>query len=417
MSPPEAPTKDPPKPPRGGASDDDAAAHEDDYKRALKLAILCGAATAIGFTGELAQGGDKPPIFSLLAYLVAYAAGAWHATHEVWELLRKRILDIHFLMICVAIGAAFIGHWWEGAILLFLFSLSDALEDMSMARTEREIQSLFQEAPKEATIIDEQGKESRVAVDELAPGMRVRILPDEQFPADSEVLTGASAANESSLTGESAPIDKNPGDKVFSGTLNLWGAVDCRVIKPASESALAKIVTLIKEAQESKAPSQRFTDKFGGRYTVSLLTLCTAMFFAWWKGMGIPAFADGSETTSAFYRAMTLLVVASPCALVLSIPSAILAGIASAAKRGVLFRGGAAMEKLAEIQRVAMDKTGTLTTGILALVEVESFPPGREAEVIAIAEALARNSAHPRLARDQVRQPRASFCRCGCADV
>lgn len=395
MSPPKPPTTNAPKPPPVDASDDPTAAHEEDYKKALKLAILCGIATATGFIGELALGGDTLPTFSLAAYLVAYAAGAWHPTQEVRELLRKRVLDIHFLMLCVAVGAAFIGHWWEGAILLFLFSLSDGLEDMSMARTEREIKSLFQEAPKEATIVDERGKESRVPVDDLETGMRVRVLPDEQFPADSEVLTGNSAANESSLTGESAPVDKNPGDKVFGGTLNLWGTVDCRVIKPAGESALAKIVTLIKEAQESKAPSQRFTDKFGGGYTVSLLTLCTLMFFVWWKGMGIPAFADGGETTSAFYRAMTLLVVASPCALVLSIPSAILAGIASAAKRGVLFRGGAALEKLAEIQRVAMDKTGTLTTGILALEKVESFPPGREAEVIAIAEALARNSAHP----------------------
>lgn len=399
MSPPKPPTKNAPRPPPasgpGQAPDDPTAAHEEDYKKALKLAILCGIATATGFVGELALGGDPLPTFSLVAYLVAYATGAWHPAQEVWALLRKRVLDIHFLMICVAVGAAFIGHWWEGAILLFLFSLSDGLEDMSMARTEREIQSLFQEAPKEATIVDELGVESRVPVDDLAAGMRVRVLPDEQVPADSEVLTGNSAANESSLTGESAPVDKNPGDKVFSGTLNLWGAIDCRVIKPASESALAKIVTLIKEAQESKAPSQRFTDKFGGGYTVALLTLCTVMFFVWWKGMGIPAFAYSGETTSAFYRAMTLLVVASPCALVLSIPSAILAGIASAAKRGVLFRGGGALEKLAEIQRVAMDKTGTLTTGILALEKVESFPPGREAEVIAIAEALARNSAHP----------------------
>ena len=332
---------------------------------------------------------------SLVAYLIAYASGAWHPAREVWELLRRRTLDIHFLMICVAVGAAFIGHWWEGAILLFLFSLSDALEDMSMARTEREIQCLFQEAPKEATIVDESGKESRVPVDELRAGMRVRVLPDEQFPADSEVLSGASAANESSLTGESTPVDKNTGDKVFSGTMNLWGTIVCLVIKPASESALAKIVKLIKEAQESKAPSQRFTDKFGGGYTVSLLTLCSLMFFVWWKGMGIPAFADDGETSSAFYRAMTLLVVASPCALVLSIPSAILAGIASAAKRGVLFRGGAALEKLAEIRRVAMDKTGTLTTGVMALENVESFPPGREADTIAIAKALARHSAHP----------------------
>lgn len=395
MSPSKAPTQDAPGPPPDSASADPTAAHEEEYKQALKLALLCGIATASGFVGELVIGGDALPTFSLIAYLVAYAAGAWHAAQEVWELLRKRVLDIHFLMLCVAVGAAFIGHWWEGAMLLFLFSLSDALEDMSMARTEREIQSLFQATPKEATIVDEQGKESRVQVDKLAADMRVRVLPDEQFPADSEVLSGASAANESSLTGESAPVDKNPGDKVFSGTMNLWGTIDCRVIKPASESALAKIVTLIKEAQESKAPSQRFTDKFGGRYTVSLLTLCTLMFFVWWKGMGLPAFADDGEMTSAFYRAMTLLVVASPCALVLSIPSAILAGIASAAKRGVLFRGGAALEKLAEIKRVAMDKTGTLTTGIMALEKVESFPPGRETEVIVIAKALARNSAHP----------------------
>ena len=212
---------------------------------------------------------------------------------------------------------------------------------------------------------------------------------------DAEIVKGRTAADESNLTGEAAPVEKAIGDTALAGTLNLWGVVEATVLRPASQSALQKIIHLIKEAQHLKAPSQRFTDRFGTSYTYAILGLSLAMFFVWWLALGYHAFASTASSKSAFYRAMTLLVVASPCALVLSIPSAVLAAIAWAAKRGILFRGGAAVEKLAEVRVVAMDKTGTLTTGELKVERVESFPPGREREVAGLAYSLERLSTHP----------------------
>jgi Cd2+/Zn2+-exporting ATPase len=365
----------------------------------MALALACGVLTLAGFILEPADGATLAPL-ALACYILAYVCGAYEAATDVWQLLKKRTLDIHFLMLAVAFGAASIGHWWEGGVLLFLFSISGAMEDFAMMRTKREIDSLFKEQPKEAVLLDSNGAESRIPVDRIAPGMLLRIRPGESFPADGLVRDGASAADEAVLTGESVPVDKAPGDKVLAGTLNLWGRLDMEVNAAPRESALSKVIRLIQEARESKAPSQRFTDRFGSGYTYAILAASLAMFLVWWLALALPM-----ET--AFYRTMTLLVVASPCALVLSIPSAILAGIAAGARRGVLFRGGAAIEQLAEVRRVALDKTGTLTTGHLVVTGLESFPPGRERDVLALAAALDQHASHPiahaivRAAREQ----------------
>ncbi len=369
----------------------------DEWKRHLLSAILCGAfgligAAIAGFSPETAAWGVTISIFF---YLLSYIAGAWYPAQETWELIQEKVLDVHFLMLCVAVGAAVIGHWWEGAVLLFLFSLSGALEEFAMARTEREIKSLFQEAPKEANLVDAEGRESRVNVDDLQPGQIIRVRPGEQFPTDAALIAGKTAVNESNITGEATPVDKAPGDAVYSGTLNTWGSVDAEVAKPAAESALAKIITLVKEARESKAPSQRLTDKFGSGYTYAILGMCVIMFFVWWLALGKAAFFSAPDDPSAFYLAMTLLVVASPCALVLSIPSAILAGIAAGARKGVLFRGGIAIEQFAEIRSVVFDKTGTLTTGELEVVDVETRGEVSRQEILDAAAALARHSPHP----------------------
>ncbi|MEO5960509.1 MAG: cation-translocating P-type ATPase, partial [Opitutaceae bacterium] len=239
-------------------------------------------------------------------------------------------------------------------------------------------------------------------VEELQVGQRVRVKPGVAFAADGVVLEGKSASDESALTGEANPVEKRAGDQVFSGTLNLWGAVEFNVARLPAESTLQKIIRLIQTAQKLKAPSERFTDRFGTRYTYAVIGGSFAMFLLWWLGFHLPAFANTPETRSAFYRAMTLMVVASPCALVLSIPSAILAAIAWGARHGVLFRGGAAIEKLADITAVALDKTGTLTTGELAVVGCESYPQGRERDVLQLAYTLEAKSQHP-LARAIVR--------------
>ena len=339
-----------------------------------------------------------PAPVKLLAFFAAYLAGGFFQVEEVWERLRKRQLDVHFLMITVAVGAASIGAWGEGATLLFLFSFSGALEHYALGRTQKEIRSLFRDAPKTATALDELGREREVKVEQLKRGMRLLIKPGAQFPVDAEIARGSTAADESNLTGEATPVLKKIGDNALAGTINLWGAVEVVVSRPAAESSLQKIITLIKEAQQRKAPAQMFADKFSTFYTYGVIGLSFAMFFVWWLGFRLTPFAvTGGETeeASAFYRTMTLLVVSSPCALVLSIPSAVLAAIAWGARHGILFRGGAAVEKLAAINIVALDKTGTLTTGELRVEKVESFPPGRENEIAQLAFSLERLSTHP----------------------
>lgn len=367
--------------------------HINEWKPQLAAAIVCG---LCGLAGYFLRHANLPD-YSLVAFIAAYVAGGWYTAQEVWERLRERAIDVHFLMLAVAVGAACINAWAEGATLLFLFSLSGALEHFALGRTQKEIRSLFREAPKFATVVDE-GGEREVKVEELRAGMRLLIKPGAQFPVDAEVAKGKTAADESNLTGEAVPVEKAVGDTVLSGTINLWGVVEAVVLKPAAESSLQKIIHLIREAQHQKAPAQQFTDRFGSYYTYFVLAMSFIMFFVWWLGFHLAPFAVASgqhESHSAFYRAMTLLVVASPCALVLSIPSAVLAAIAWSARHGILFRGGAAVEKLAAVDTVALDKTGTLTTGELKVERVESFPPGREAEVARLAYSLEKLSTHP----------------------
>jgi Cd2+/Zn2+-exporting ATPase len=330
-----------------------------------------------------------------LAYAAAYLAGGFFAAEEVLERLHKRILDVHFLMLAVAFGAATIGAWPEGATLLFLFSFSGALEHYAFGRTQKEIRSLFRDAPKTATAIDASGNETEVPLEKILKGARLLIKPGAQFPVDCEIAKGTTASDESNLTGEAAPVEKIIGDTALAGTINLWGAVEVIVLRPAAESSLQKIIKLIHEAQHQKAPAQQFADKFSTYYTYGVFGLSLAMFFVWWLGFKLAPFTSAVEEHSAFYRTMTLLVVSSPCALVLSIPSAVLAAIAWAARHGILFRGGAAVEKLAEVNVVALDKTGTLTTGELRVEQVESFPPGRENEIAQLAYSLEKLSTHP----------------------
>jgi Cd2+/Zn2+-exporting ATPase len=362
-----------------------------EWKVQLALAVACG---ILGLTAHL-LGAYELRTYSLGAYLLAYLAGSWFPAQEVWERLRKRAIDVHLLMLAVAAGSASIGAWGEGTTLLFLFSLSGALEHFALGRTQREIRSLFREAPKSATVLEAGGLEREVPVEKLRPGMRLLVKPGAQFPVDAEIVRGRTASDESNLTGEATPVEKTVGDVVLSGTMNLWGAVEVRVLRPVSESSLQKIIRLIREAQHQKAPSQQFTDRFSTAYTYAVLGLSFVMFFVWWLGFGQPPFSREGSGHSAFYHTMTLLVVASPCALVLSIPSAVLAAIAWGARHGILFRGGAAVEKLAAVTAVALDKTGTLTTGDLRVEKVETFPPGREAELARLAYSMEKLSTHP----------------------
>ena len=358
-----------------------------EWKSEFVAAALCGIFALAG--AFLPNGGTA----RLLCFIAAYIAGAWFSAAEVVELLRKRVLDVHFLMLLVAIGSASIGAWGEGATLLFLFSFSGALEQYAMGRTQREIRSLFKTSPKTARLLLN-GEEQTVPVDHIQSGMRLLVKPGDLVPVDSEVLKGNTACDESTLTGEATPVEKAAGETLYAGTLNLWGAVEARAIRPASQSALSRVIEIIKEAQHLKAPAQRFTDRFGTYYTYSILALTAIMFFVWWLWYGHAPFSAATEK-SAFYRSMVLLVVASPCALVLSIPSAILSAIAFGARRGILFRGGSAVERLGDTTVVVMDKTGTVTTGDLKVEKIESFPPGNEARIASLAYSVELFSTHP----------------------
>jgi Cd2+/Zn2+-exporting ATPase len=376
----------------------------EDWRFLAGLAGTCGVLLTAGFVVEHFMAGEARLAPAL--FIAAMVAGGWDAADDAFKGLQQRQIDIHFLMLLVALGASAIGAFGEGALLLFLFSTSGALEAFAMHRTRSEIEALFKAAPKTARLETAAGGEEEVPVERVRAGDVLRVRPGDAFPTDGEILTGKTAADESNLTGEAAPVEKIPGDQVFSGTINLWGAARVRATAAAAESALQKIIRLIQEAQHLKAPSQRFTDKFGTPYALGIIGASAGLFLVCWLGLGVSPFTNHPENYSAFYRAMTLLVVASPCALVISIPSAILAAIAWGAKRGILFRGGAALEKLAEIDTVALDKTGTLTTGDLVVERVESFPPGQEERVAAKAFALEHEANHP-IARAIVRYGRA----------
>jgi Cd2+/Zn2+-exporting ATPase len=355
------------------------------------MAVRSGVCLVLGSLGWAVAG--RWPTVSTAVFMFAFLAGGWDLAREVWFDLRLLRFDTHFLMFLVVPGSVAVGALGEAALLLFLFSASSTMESFAAGRTRREIDALLKRAPKTARLLVGEF-ESVVAVETLKPGDVIRVTAGELAPVDLGVLRGESACDESSLTGESDPVPKAPGDAVMGGTLNLWGVLEGRVLRPVGDSALHRILRLILEARHLKAPSQRLTDRFGTTYTVLVLLACLVTFLYHWRWAGRPPFFEEGGQFSAFYRTMTLLVVLSPCALVLSVPSAILSAIASGARRGVLFRGGAAIENLAGVRVVAFDKTGTLTEGRLGVERVEVLL-GTEAEAIAAASALAHVSNHP----------------------
>lgn len=356
------------------------------WKPLMARAAVCLGLLLAAILMEKLTGAGRALIVS--TYLAAMIVGGWSTAIETWESFRRKEIDIHFLMLAVAVGSAIIGAWQEGALLLFLFALGGALEHYAFARMNGEISALHHAAPKTARVIDYEGNEHEVEVDDLKAGDRLVVRPDETFPADAMVLEGETEVDESMLTGEAVPVAKVVNDSVSSGTLNLWGKVTLKILRPAEESSLARIIHMIQTAQESKAPSQRFTDRFGSKYTIGVLAAAVIVFLLWWLVFKNPP-------STSVYRAISFLVVASPCALVLSIPSAILAGIAWGAKHGVLFRGGRAIEELAGIDTIALDKTGTLTAGNLRVLKVITYPPGKEDEMLEVALTVEEASNHP----------------------
>ncbi len=353
-----------------------------DYQVMFVLVALCGLGTLAGFLLQ-----RSAPSLAAALFLGAYLSGGWFASIQLAGELRRGVFDINLLMIVVAIGAAGVGAWTEGGTLLFLFSLSNALERFANYRTEQTISSLLKSAP-ETACRRQNGAWIEVSTDSLGVGDELLVKPGDLFPVDGEVLEGATSADESALTGEALPVSKHPGDSVSGGTVNLEGQVVIRVRRLPSESAVQRIIDLIESAREQKAPAQRFTDAFTRYYTVIVLVgsvAFLALLLLWLR----------EPFSQAIYRMMTLLVVASPCALVLSIPSAILVAIASGARQGILFRGGVAVESLAGVNHFAFDKTGTLTTGQLQVARVEARGQVSAEEVLEVAAAVGQYSTHP----------------------
>ena len=342
--------------------------HAGEWRGLATLAFVCGLG---GIAALLARSFGAAPWISYLLAGGASLAGGWEAAEEGWHALRwHRRVDVHTLMLLAALGAWIVGQPLEGVLLLFLFSTAGAIEHYAMDRTRGAIDALLDRAPKKARQITAEGNEIEVPVAGLRPGDRVVILPGELVPADGKVESGESAIDESTLTGEAKPVDKQTGSDVSGGTLNSWGRLIVRVTKAEQDSALHRIVKLIREAQESKAPAQRAIDRWGDIYAIFTLS-AAALFFIVLLSTGVSAIGDDR---SALYRAMTLLVVLSPCALVLSVPSAVLAAIAAGARHGILFRGGAAVERLADVDCICFDKTGTLTAGEPEVAALEVFP-------------------------------------------
>lgn len=361
------------------------------WKPAALRAALCLLLYVTGWIVAGLSGDDA----ALWVFGAACVPGAWGLVQKSLGDLLARRLGIHFLMLAAAIASAALGHWQEAALLLVLFSGSEALEEYAHHRTESALASLFKDTPQTALRVLPDGSLEEIKVDQLAQGMSIRIQPGQLVPVDVLITDGVSECDESSLTGEATPVGKAPGAEAMGGTLNLSGLLTAEVLRPASQSALQQIMDLIRDAQQRKAHAQRFTDRFGTGYTALVLCSCTLLFLMWWLLLRLPA-------AGAFYRAITVLIVASPCALVLSVPSAILAAIARGARTGVIFRGGSVIEDLAKVDAIALDKTGTLTTGELQVEEVHTFT-GDETALRHAAFNLARQSTHP-LSRAIVRK-------------
>ena len=350
----------------------------------LYLTILCwiglGIATLDAFLQPLPQGlvwgalgvsfltGGLPPLRTALA--------------ELWQ---DRRLDIDLLMVVAALAAAAVGAALEGAVLLALFSLSQTLEHRAMGKARRAVEALMQLRPETALREGPDGV-VEVPVEDLQPGDRVILRPGARVPVDGRVAEGSGHLDESTVTGESAPVRKTEGDPVHEATVNLDGILTVEVTRGIATSTVAQMIKLVTEAQAMKSPSERFSDWFGQRYTIAVLG---GSILSWF---GFRYF--GHDPGEALYRAATLLVAASPCAVVISVPAAILSALSAAARGGVLFKGGAALEGLAEVRTFAFDKTGTLTTGLASVTHVVALE-GEEAGFLALLAGLEAHSEHP----------------------
>lgn len=322
-----------------------------------------------------------------IALLVASAVTAgWFVAPRAWHALRRARPDMHLLMILAALGAMGIGQWTEGAAVLFLFAVAQLVESWSMERSRRAIGALMELSPEEATV-RRGGSEVVVSPAEVAPGEEIVIRPGQKVPLDGEVVAGRSAVNQSPITGESIAMEKELGDEVFAGSINENGVLEVRVTRAAGDTTLARIIRAVEEAQASRGPTESFIDRFSQVYTPVVIAGAALVFL-------LPPLLAGGLWSVWFYRALALLVIACPCALVISTPVSIVSGLAGAARAGVLIKGGLHLENVGGVTTVVFDKTGTLTRGQPEVTDVISLSELDERSVLRLAAALEHGSEH-----------------------
>jgi Zn2+/Cd2+-exporting ATPase len=353
-----------------------------DLRARLWLTVAAGAAISAGIAAEAAGARG----LSIAAYVVATVVGAIFPARRAIGALRSRTVDINALMVIAAAGATAIGEWREGATVVFLFALAQWLEARTLARARGAIRALLDLSPRDA-LVRRNGVEQRVAIERVITGDLVIARPGDKIPVDGTVSAGHSDVNEAPITGESLPADKGPGAEVYAGTINGHGALEIVVTRVGPDTRVARIIHLVEEAQARRAPIQSFVDRFGRIYTPAVIAAALAIAV-------VPPLM-GEPALVWVYRALVLLVVSCPCALVISTPVSIVAAVSAAASRGVLIKGGAALERLAAVRVLGFDKTGTLTAGELAVDGVETAAPFTREDVLAAAAAIESHSTHP----------------------
>lgn len=366
----------------------------------LIFAILCGAALGTGY--GLSYINTMPDWVGLSLYIIAYFFGGYFTAKEAVQTILKGGFEIDFLMLIAAIGAAILGAWAEGALLLFLFSLGHALEHYAMGKARKSIAALTSLAPPTALVVRD-GKEEEIHIEKLVLGDIIIIKPNTKVPADGVVIKGEGSINQAPITGESVPVDKSPVPdpakdytseksikpqyRVFAGTINGASVLEVKVIKEAKDSTISRLVKMVNEAEKQKSPTQLFTDKFEKYFVPVVLILVALLCFAF--------LVIDEPFSKSFYRAMSVLVAASPCALAISTPSAVLSGVARAARGGVLIKGGRPLEDLGSLNAIAFDKTGTLTEGKPQLTNAIPLNDFSEEELLTLAVAVEKLSDHP----------------------
>jgi Cd2+/Zn2+-exporting ATPase len=350
--------------------------------------------TAITFVAMIAAWiveriAGTPPYLATALYALAYITGGYYGLKAGLESLQAKTIDVDLLMIMAAVGAALVGQPFEGAMLLFLFSLSNVLQDYALDRTRNAIRAMMELRPSQATV-RRGGRQLILAIEEINISDHLLVKPGERIALDGIVLVGESAVDQASITGESMPVHKGPNDQVFAGTINKEGYLEVGVTKLAKDSTIARLIQMVEEAQSEKAETQRFIDKYEQYYAIAVIVLTGLAIF-------IPPIILGEAPGESFYRAMTILVAASPCAIVISTPATVLSAIGNGAKRGVLFKGGSYVENAATMKVIAFDKTGTLTIGKPQVTDVlicQSWS-GDHNELLSIAAAVEAKSEHP----------------------